>query len=164
MHLEFALHCIHFYHFFILDTVNWFIGSDILMNKDVPIMFVAVDGFSRQTENDCSLFNMKEAKAIVDQIDILLKFGTKQRKVQCSDIGVVSPYKLQCKIIDKLCRRMGFNGITVGTAEVYQGQEKPVMIVSTVCTGGILGFVNSAQVRFILLILFTQSYAASKFV
>lgn len=145
MHLEFALHCIHFYHFFILDTVNWFIGSDILMNKDVPIMFVAVDGFSRQTENDCSLFNMKEAKAI-------------------ADIGVVSPYKLQCKIIDKLCRRMGFNGITVGTAEVYQGQEKPVMIVSTVCTGGILGFVNSAQVRFILLILFTQSYAASKFV
>lgn len=119
------------------------------MNKDVPIIFVAVDGISKQTENDCSLFNMEEAKKVVDEIGKLLKFETKQRKVECFDIGVVSPYKLQCRIINKLCQRMGYNGITIGTAEVFQGQEKPVMIVSTVRTGGILGFINSAQVRFV---------------
>lgn len=130
------------------------------MNKDVPVMFVAVDGISRKTENDSSLFNMKEAKAVVDQITTLLKFEAKGRKVQCSDIGVVTPYKLQCRIINNLCRRMSYDDVTVGTAEVFQGKEKPIMLVSTVRTGGELGFINSAQVRFIHCI---QAFTSSSF-
>lgn len=62
------------------------------------------------------------------------------------DIGVVTPYKLQSKVIARACRRSSFNDITVGTAEVFQGQEKPVMIVSTVCTNGTLGFVKDPRV------------------
>lgn len=90
---------------------------------------------------------MKEAHAVIEQIQEILKEKSNDRLIQQSDIGVVTPYRLQCKIIGILCRRLGFSEITIGTAEVFQGQEKPVMIVSTVRTGGILGFVNSAQVR-----------------
>lgn len=68
-------------------------------------------------------------------------------KVTQSDIGVVTPYKLQCKVIARECRKNGFENITIGTAEVFQGQEKPIMIVSTVRTGGKLGFVKDPRVR-----------------
>lgn len=70
-----------------------------------------------------------------------------QTLIAQSDIGVVTLYKLQTKIISRNCRRNNFNDITIGTAEVFQGQEKPVMIVSTVCSAGILGFVRDPRVR-----------------
>lgn len=90
---------------------------------------------------------MKEVHAVIEQIKELVSSEVNNRNIKFTDIGVVTPYRLQCKIIGKLCKRLGFCGVTIGTAEVFQGQEKPVMIVSTVRTGGILGFVNSAQVR-----------------
>lgn len=66
------------------------------------------------------------------------------------DIGIVSPYKLQCKIIKQRCEKNNYKDIVIGSAEVFQGQEKTVMIVSTVRSGGrtILGdFLANAQVR-----------------
>lgn len=50
-------------------------------------------------------------------------------------------------MISQVCRGRKWNDITVGTAETFQGKEKPVMIVSTVRAGGkYLGFVNDPQV------------------
>lgn len=50
-------------------------------------------------------------------------------------------------MITQFCRGRKWNDITVGTAETFQGKEKPVMIVSTVRAGGkYLGFVNDPQV------------------
>lgn len=90
---------------------------------------------------------MKEVHAVIEQIKELVNSKPNNRTIKYADIGVVTPYKLQCKIIGRLCHRLGFSDVTIGTAEVYQGQEKPVMILSTVRTGGVLGFVNSKQVR-----------------
>lgn len=127
--------------------VNWFVYSKILpKTPGIPIMFKCVYGFCKMTENNSSSFNMKEAYAVIEQIKELVRPDADHRKVQFSDIGIVTPYKLQCKIIGKLCDRLEYSGVTIGTAEVFQGQEKPIMILSTVRTGGILGFVNSAQV------------------
>lgn len=67
-------------------------------------------------------------------------------KTKQSDIGVVSPYKLQCKTIARMCQREGINDITVGTAEIFQGKEKPVIILSTVRSAGELGFVSDPRV------------------
>lgn len=67
--------------------------------------------------------------------------------VQKSDIGVVTPYKMQCKKITQACRYRKWNDITIGTSETFQGKEKPIMIVSTVRAGGkYLGFVNDPRV------------------
>lgn len=86
--------------------------------------------------------------AIIDYIKQLLGNDDLSKvKVTQSDIGVVTPYKLQCKVIGRECRKNGFTNITIGTAEVFQGQEKPIMIVSTVRTGGRLGFVKDPRVR-----------------
>lgn len=54
---------------------------------------------------------------------------------------------MQRRKIAQACLRAGYGDITVGTAEAFQGQEKAVIIVSTVRSGGSrLGFVNNARV------------------
>ena len=72
------------------------------------------------------------------------------------DIGVVTPYSKQCsEIRDRLFKR-GYTDITVGSTEISQGREKPIIIVSTVRTGDGLGFVGNAK-RFNVLITRAQS-------
>lgn len=94
------------------------------------------------------MFNAREVDVVIDYIKKLLaNDGISKRHITQSDIGVVTPYKLQCKVIARACRKNNFNDITIGTAEVFQGQERPVMIVSTVRTGGMLGFVKDPRVR-----------------
>lgn len=98
--------------------------------------------------NKSSMFNTKEVDVVMDYIKKLLTPGTmSQMPIAQCDIGVVTPYKLQCKIIARACRKSGLKNITVGTAEVFQGQERPVMIVSTVRSDGQLGFVKNPRVR-----------------
>lgn len=71
-----------------------------------------------------------------------------KRIISQTDIGVVTPYKAQCRQITQSCRVLKFNKITIGTAEIFQGQEKPIMIVSTVrCGTQGLGFVHDKRVR-----------------
>lgn len=94
-----------------------------------------------------SMFNMNEIVIVMDYIKKLLTPGNHQRVIYPSDIGVVTPYKMQRRCIAQACNRLKFDDITIGTAEVFQGQEKPVMIVSTVRSGGNrLGFVNNPRV------------------
>lgn len=63
-----------------------------------------------------------------------------------NDIGVVSPYVAQCDRIRAELRKNKLGEISVGTAETYQGQEKKVIIISTVRTDEMLGFVKNDQV------------------
>lgn len=94
-----------------------------------------------------SLFNEKEISMVVHYITKLLNYKQKGKSVESSDIGVVTPYKLQCDRISQMIRIRGFQGITVGTTEMFQGQEKPIMIMSTVRSNGRkLGFVKDPRV------------------
>lgn len=97
-----------------------------------------------------SLFNKEELDAVMEYIKQLLTMETSNKKpIKQCDIGVVTPYKLQCRRIAQACRVNNFDGIKVGTAEVFQGQEKPIIIVSTVRSDEKnLGFVNDARVGF----------------
>lgn len=105
-----------------------------------------VFGFQYFSQN--SLYNTEEMNVVLEYIHELLTHTYNGAKLSEADIGVTSPYKLQCTVISRACRRNKYNNITVGTAETFQGQEKPVMIVSTVRTAGQLGFVNDPRVRF----------------
>lgn len=89
---------------------------------------------------------MKEVLAVVDLIKRLVGYEVNNKKVKESDIGVVTPYRSQCKKITKMCHRLNLYDINIGTAEVFQGREKAIMIVSTVRTGGVLGFVSCERV------------------
>lgn len=94
------------------------------------------------------MFNTKEVDVVIDYIKKLLTPGTiSEKPIAQSDIGVVTPYRNQCKFIARACRKNGFKDVTVGTTEVFQGQERSVMIVSTVRSDGQLGFVKDPRVR-----------------
>lgn len=78
---------------------------------------------------------------------LLSKKRTFNKQIEQSDIGIVTPYKLQCKTIAGKLRKSKLTEITVGSAEVFQGQERPIMILSTVRSGGTsLGFVSEPRV------------------
>lgn len=84
-------------------------------------------------------------------MNVVFEFVTmllNQGKLAELDIGIVSPYKLQCKKIKERCDQNKFESITIGTAEVFQGQEKKVMIMSTVRSGkrSLGDFLGNAQV------------------
>lgn len=91
--------------------------------------------------------NTDEVDAVLKFIDIIQRNSSEQIKL--SDIGVVSPYRLQCKKIKNACIENGFDDITVGTSETFQGQERKCIIVSTVQSNQryVGQFVSDPQVK-----------------
>lgn len=80
--------------------------------------------------NNSSMFNIEEVNTVINFIRKLLQSNVANgNSISQSDIGVTSPYKLQCKRIATACRKNKFDGITIGSAEIFQGHEKPVMIM-----------------------------------
>lgn len=101
-----------------------------------------------------SWYNETEIAEVVKTIKQLLPPYSKDkglRQITQSDIGVVTPYRKQRHKISQKLRRLNFDEVTVGTAEVFQGKEKPVMIISTVRSNGDLGFVSEPRVCLILI-------------
>lgn len=125
-------------------------------NKTFPIIFETVSGVCEVDENSSSFYNMKEIETVMRYIIELLDGKWNNEEVSLNDIGVVSPYRKQCDKIQALCRNKGFETLTVGTAEVFQGQEKKIMILSTVRTDGTLGFLKDKRVSYISNILSKQ--------
>lgn len=89
---------------------------------------------------------MLEVGSVMEFIEKLIRIEKYQ--ITQTDIGVVSPYKLQCNIIRKHCKKKGYEDIRIGSAEEFQGQERKVIIISTVRSGNrTLGdFVKNPQV------------------
>lgn len=96
---------------------------------------------------------MAEVYEVMNYVKNLLNVEISGRKVVQSDIGIVVPYKLQFKVIKRLCTKLNLDDITIGIAEVFQGQEKPIMIVTTLRTDGKLGFLKDSRVRILYIVL-----------
>ncbi|KAI1725961.1 AAA domain-containing protein [Ditylenchus destructor] len=105
-----------------------------LPNKNnFPIIFHLLDGGSEERQvGSTSYYNPQEADVIVTYVELLLKSG-----VQPRDIGIVSPYKNQKRVI----REKVSPEITVDSVECFQGSERRVIIVTTARSGSI-GFMG----------------------
>lgn len=74
-------------------------------------------------------------------------FNQSKRTITQNDIGIISPYRRQCEQLTEQCARNGYPGIQIGSVEIFQGQEKPIIIVSTVRSQmDSIGFLNSKKV------------------
>lgn len=130
------------------DETDWFLGHKLLLNQNFPLIFDSISGKSQGEVAGSSYFNTKEIDAVIKWVKKLLQVKRwKGRETCVADIGVVSPYKEQCLQIREELENNGLGGISVGTAEVFQGQERRIMIISTVRTGNELGFVSNEQVK-----------------
>lgn len=72
---------------------------------------------------------MKEVVAYVRRL-VGEKIGGKA--ISTKDIGIVTPFTLQNKHLQNSLRQENLGDVRVGTVEVFQGQEKEVIIVSAV--------------------------------
>lgn len=133
---------------FIADVTNWFIENDenFLPNSQFPIIFDRITGSCKRSGR--SFVNEEEAETVISYIEsfsqIILKHG---REISQNDIGVITPYSKQVQLIREKCLKKIFGNVMIGSAEVFQGQEKPIIIISTVRTDGTIGFVNDPRVR-----------------
>lgn len=110
------------------------------------MIFDSVIGQCEQEIGETSQYNQAEVCCVVKWIQELLKTKCNGREIHMRDIGVVSPYKKQCNFIRDELKNNQLDGITVGSAETFQGQEKRIMIISTVRTDNQLGFVSNTKV------------------
>jgi len=87
-------------------------------------IFIDVKGREKRLGDGPSIFNMEESDIVVQLVQDLLEV-----KLTADQIGVISPYKAQTKLIrDKL----GSAGVQVDTVDGFQGREKEVIIISLV--------------------------------
>lgn len=85
---------------------------------------------------------------VCSYIQVILNTDQCKHNIKETDIGVVTPYTLQAEKIRNMCGSL--KGITIGPAEVLQGQEKQVVIVSTVAVNEntLTDFVTNSRVFF----------------
>ncbi|CAI5968583.1 unnamed protein product [Closterium sp. NIES-65] len=104
---------------------------DELPNKnEFPIIFHGVMGKDEREGNSPSFFNPFEATVVLKYITSLM--GYRSQRVPLTDIGVVTPYRKQMQKLQHLLRGKGMDAVKVGSVEEFQGQERRVVIVSTV--------------------------------
>lgn len=92
-----------------------------------------------------------EALQVVHYLKKLQELG-----VDTEDIGVIAPYRKQIDKIRRLIDTFDLDPVKIGSVEEFQGQERPVIILTTVRSGWSeenvafdvihgLGFVQSAK-------------------
>jgi helicase MOV-10 len=99
-----------------------------LPNKSFPVLFVGIQGCDEREGNNPSWFNRIEVSKVVNIIRTLTRNGD----ISEADIGVITPYRQQVNKIKKALETFEMPDLRVGSVEQFQGQEREVIIISTV--------------------------------
>lgn len=107
---------------------EWPIGNNT--GEKIPVAFVPSVGFDEQVTLDgTSKSNLSEATAVMETLRELLDGG----ELLPEHIGVVTPYRGQVELIQKLLTSEDrFEGVEVNSVDGYQGREKEMIILSSV--------------------------------
>jgi hypothetical protein len=103
---------------------------DGLPNPRVPMLFHGIAGKDEREGNSPSWFNADEAVQVLRYVESLLRMP--QNRLQQEQIGVITPYNKQMQKLQKLLKGQDLGGVKVGSTELFQGQERRVIIISTV--------------------------------
>ena len=99
-----------------------------LPNPGYPIAFFHCEVSEARSHNSHSYANLGELEVVVRMVlDII-----REHTVHPKDIGVITPYTGQKNLVRGRLQLHGCSEVTVGTVEEYQGQERDVIIISTV--------------------------------
>lgn len=110
------------------------------------MIFHSVCGQTIKDKNETSPYNLLEIDTAINYLNRIFKF--KDRNIRQTDIGIISPYRKQCEELTERLRKHGWPEIKIGSVEVFQGQEKPIIIVSTVRSNmNNIGFLDNKKVN-----------------
>ena len=99
-------------------------------NPAVPFVFHGVVGEEMKENNNPSLYNPTEIVQVLTYIRLFIKAG-----FSSSEIGVITPYRKQAEKTRMMIQSLSdvdFRLIKVASVEDFQGQERPIIIISTV--------------------------------
>ncbi|XP_066559522.1 putative helicase mov-10-B.1 isoform X2 [Amia ocellicauda] len=121
---------------------NSYCSWEHLPKKGFPVIFHGVLGKDEREGNSPSFFNVDEIHVLVSYLKNLLQTQGKKGLGTLSpkDIGIISPYRKQVEKIRKAIHSVdpdlkkldNVKELKVGSVEEFQGQERKVIIVSTV--------------------------------
>lgn len=87
-----------------------------------------IGGTQQRSSTNPSWLNPKEALVVVDLLAKMTNHGVPE-----DSIGVIAPYQGQVRYIRDLAAKRSIPaGIKIGSVEEFQGQERPIIILSTV--------------------------------
>ncbi|XP_050182650.1 helicase MOV-10 [Myiozetetes cayanensis] len=125
-----------------LDVRNFYCNWEELPKKGFPIIFHGVCGENQREEKSPSFFNTSEIEVVVDYLKKLLQSQGKKGcpTVSPKEIGIISPYRKQVEKIrraitslDPVLKKLAdINQLKVGSVEQFQGQERRIILISTV--------------------------------
>ncbi|NWI55977.1 SDE3 helicase, partial [Calyptomena viridis] len=125
-----------------LDVRNLYCNWEELPKKGFPIIFHGVCGEDQREAKSPSFFNTAEIEVLVKYLKKLLQSGGKRGcpTVSPKEIGIISPYRKQVEKIrtaitymDSVLKNLPDIGqLKVGSVEEFQGQERRVILISTV--------------------------------
>ena len=101
--------------------------------KGFPAIFYGVDGEHDHLLDSPSFFNVKEIEAMVELCKRLVTSPELTGgRLLVSDIGIIGAFRAQVLQLRLALRKESLAGISVGSVEYFQGQEKQVILISTV--------------------------------
>ncbi|XP_029287551.1 putative helicase mov-10-B.2 isoform X2 [Cottoperca gobio] len=112
-----------------------------LPKKGFPLIFHGVMGKDEREANSPSFFNVSEIQVLVDYLTKLMETQGKNGlpKLSAEDIGIISPYRKQVEKIQRALKSVpalkklsDLKKLQVGSVEEFQGQERKIIMVSTV--------------------------------
>ncbi|XP_017864748.1 PREDICTED: putative helicase MOV-10 [Drosophila arizonae] len=134
------------------SSVNLAASWSHLSNAQSPILFHAVFGKTSRSPHSMSSYNDQEAKVVAWYIRTMLRRGIGNGvKPQAQDIGVITPYVAQCERLRHFLRQQGHQAVEVCTVHKCQGQEKPIVVGSLVCSNADTTFVANPQLLNVLI-------------
>ncbi|KAG2483250.1 hypothetical protein HYH03_017848 [Edaphochlamys debaryana] len=112
------------------EEVTSLLHWEELPNRQVPILFHHLKGRDLQEARSPSWYNLEEINQVKRYVQSLMALRGGRRPTG-ADIGVISPYRKQVQCIRAVLRPID-QGIKVGSVEEFQGQERRIIIISTV--------------------------------
>uniref|UniRef100_A0A8D0HA50 RNA helicase n=1 Tax=Sphenodon punctatus TaxID=8508 RepID=A0A8D0HA50_SPHPU len=114
-----------------------------LPKQDFPIIFHGVSGEDQREGNSPSFFNTSEIDMLVGYLRKLLLEGQGKKgrsRLSPKECGIISPYRKQVEKIRKAITSLDrdlkglpdIKDLKVGSVEEFQGQERRVVLISTV--------------------------------
>lgn len=101
---------------------------DFLPSREFPVLFFGIQGCDEREGSNPSWFNRFEASKVVDVVKKL----TANRDLDVGEIGIITPYRQQVLKLKTALEHLDRADVKVGSVEQFQGQERQVIIVSTV--------------------------------
>ena len=108
------------------DMVHWSRCPTDASGSRHPVIFHHVCGSEARETTSPSWSNPDEVEVLRTYVQELCAMG-----VAAQDVGILTPYQLQCKRLKLMCRTEQFPA-QVGTTEQFQGRESRVVLISTV--------------------------------